>query len=184
MSSTPTRRILKMTCVWRLIQTKILVRFTTYFFTSLLHALARWQSWRDCQESSVQRFNIVFYYLALWLVSWFLVRCYAAAEYKDKSGRFSDLLPTEVNNARSGGKRKSRNAETWAANAFDEWQRCHGYSTAKSIADLFEDDDLHVFVDMLFKFTLQVRKQDGSLYPPTSWVFYSCIITLFWFYFI
>ena len=32
--------------------------------------------------------------------------------------------------------------------------------------DLFEEEDLHAFVDMLFKFILQVQKQDGSYYPP------------------
>ena len=87
---------------------------------------------------------------------------------KPKSVRFADLVESEVNNVQEGGKRKSRNGETWAANAFDEWRRCHGFSTVKSIADLSEEADLHVFVEMLFKFTLQVRKQDGSLYPPTS----------------
>ena len=94
--------------------------------------------------------------------------CFAAMECKDKSGWFAELVPIEVDSARFGGKHKSKNAETWATNAFDEWRRCHGYSTAKSIADLSEEDDLHVFVDMLFEFTLQVRKLDGSLYPPTS----------------
>lgn len=42
----------------------------------------------------------------------------------------------------------------------------------KSIANLLKEDEddllvLLVFVDMLFKFTLQVRKLDGGLYPPT-----------------
>ena len=50
----------------------------------------------------------------------FLFFCFAAVECKDKSGRFAELVACEVHNARSGGKRKSKNAETWAANAFDE----------------------------------------------------------------
>jgi hypothetical protein len=87
---------------------------------------------------------------------------------KTKSVRFADLVDSEVVNVQEGGKRKSRNGETWAANAFDDWRRCHGLSTAKSIADLSEEPDLHAFVDMLFKFTLQVRKQDGTLSSPTS----------------
>jgi hypothetical protein len=85
-----------------------------------------------------------------------------------KSVRFAELVPTEVDNSQKGEKRKLLSAEKWAANAFDKWHCCHGLSTAKSIADLSEEDDLHLFVDMLLKFTLQVRKQDGSLYPPTS----------------
>jgi hypothetical protein len=82
--------------------------------------------------------------------------------------RFVELVPSEVDNAQKGGKQKSLSAEKWATNAFDEWCRCHGFSTAKSIVDLSEEDDLHLFVDMLLKFTLQVRKQDGSFYPPIS----------------
>ena len=46
------------------------------------------------------------------------------------------------------------NVETWAVNIFDEWRRCNGISTAKLIVDFFEEDDLHVFVNMPFKFTL------------------------------
>jgi hypothetical protein len=86
---------------------------------------------------------------------------------KPKIVRFAALVPYEVINARSGGKRKSQNGETWAANACNEWQCCHSFSTAKSIVNLFEEDDLHVFVDVLFKFTLQNWKQDGSFYPLT-----------------
>jgi hypothetical protein len=136
-------------------------------FTSILYlcifAFASLQSleWLFCMS-----IGILFWYHSFFAD--FAYFCFAGVECKDKSGRFAELVPTEVNNARSGGKRKSKNAETWAANAFDEWRRCHGYSTAKSIADLSKEDDLHVFVDMLFKFTLQVRKLDGGLYPPTS----------------
>ena len=54
----------------------------------------------------------------------------------------------------SRGKKISMNVETWAVNIFDEWRRCNGISTAKLIVDFFEEDDLHVFVNMPFKFTL------------------------------
>jgi hypothetical protein len=55
---------------------------------------------------------------------------------------------------------------------------CNGFSVEKSIADLFEEPDIRPFVDLLFKFTLQVRKADGSLYPPSSYVltFSSCYL--------
>jgi hypothetical protein len=68
--------------------------------------------------------------------------------------RFAELVPDEVDNAQKGGKLKSLSAEKWAINAFDKWRRCHGLSTAKSIAYISEEDDLHLFVDMLLKFTL------------------------------
>jgi hypothetical protein len=42
----------------------------------------------------------------------------------------------------------------WAANAFDEWRVCHGYSVEKSIADLSEESDIRGFIDLLFKITL------------------------------
>ena len=73
---------------------------------------------------------------------------------KPKSMRFANLVKSKVINVQEGGKKKSRNGETWAANAFDEWRRCHGLSIAKSIADLSKEPNLHAFVDMLFKFTL------------------------------
>jgi hypothetical protein len=82
----------------------------------------------------------------------------AIKDSKRKSVRFADLIPGEVTNAKSGGKRRSRYREAWAANAFDEWRRCYGYSTAKSIADLSKESDIRVFVEMLFNFILQVRK--------------------------
>jgi hypothetical protein len=47
-------------------------------------------------------------------------------------------------------------------NAFDERRRCHGYNIAKWSADLSEESDIRVFVDVFFKFILQVQKQDGS----------------------
>jgi hypothetical protein len=74
--------------------------------------------------------------------------------------------------------RKSRHSEVWACNAFDEWRLCNGFSVEKSIADLFEEPDIRPFVDLLFKFTLQVRKADGSLYLPSSYVltFSSCYL--------
>jgi hypothetical protein len=87
-----------------------------------------------------------------------------------KKGRFLDLNDEEVKNALVGGKRKSRHSEVWACNAFDEWRIYNGYSVEKSIADLSEEKDIRGFVDLLFKFTLQVRKSDGSLYPPNSYV--------------
>jgi hypothetical protein len=67
------------------------------------------------------------------------------------------LVPDAVDNAQKGGKRKSLNAEKWVVNAFDEWRRCHGLSTAKSIVDLSEEDNLYLFVDMLLKFILQMQ---------------------------
>jgi hypothetical protein len=85
-----------------------------------------------------------------------------------KSDRFRELDEVEVRNALSGGKRKSKHAEMWASNAFDEWRICNGYSIEKSIADLSEEPDIRGFVDLIFKFTLQVRKADGILYPPSS----------------
>jgi hypothetical protein len=69
---------------------------------------------------------------------------------------------------KNGGKRKSKHFENWAARAFDKWRLCKGYSIEKSIGDLSEEDDLHGFVEMLKKIFLQVRKIDGSLYPPNS----------------
>jgi hypothetical protein len=74
-----------------------------------------------------------------------------------------------VINDQEEDKKKSRNAETWATNSFEEWRHSHGFSTTKSIADLPKKLDLHAFVDILFKFILRVRKQDGSRdLPPTS----------------
>ena len=136
-----------------------------YFFTFLFLALSLLQF-----ESFHLLCNLLDLVLTrlLGFISDITCVCCATVECKDKSGRFANLVSTKVDNARSGGKRKSKNAEIWAANAFDEWRRCHGYSTAKSIADMSEEDDLHVFVDMLFKITLQVWKLDGGLYPPTS----------------
>ena len=82
--------------------------------------------------------------------------------------RFVELVLDEVDNIQKYGKQKSLSAEKWAANAFNKWRWCYGLSTAKSIANLSKEDNLHLFVDMLLKFTLQVRKQDGSFYLPTS----------------
>ena len=87
-----------------------------------------------------------------------------------KGVRFGLLDDVEVKNALAGGIRKSRHSEVWACNAFDEWRLCNGYNLEKSIADLSEEADIRGFVDLLFKFTLQVRKSDGSLYPPASYV--------------
>ena len=106
-----------------------------------------------------------------------MVPCYCASDEKlkalildkgKKKVRFLDLDDTEVKNALAGGQRRSKHAEVWAINAFDEWRVCSGYSTDESIADMSEAKDIRPFVDMLFKFTLQVRKADGSLYPPSS----------------
>jgi hypothetical protein len=85
-----------------------------------------------------------------------------------KSTRFAELDESEFTLAQAGGKRRSRNGEIWAANAFDEWRRCHGLSTEESIGDLSEKEDIRDFVNMLLKFVLQVRKTNGSLYPPNS----------------
>jgi hypothetical protein len=85
-----------------------------------------------------------------------------------KSSRFAEIDVNELKLAEVGGKRKSKHGETWAANAFDEWRRCQGLSTEESIGDLFEKKDIRGFVNMLLKFVLQVRKTDGSLYPPNS----------------
>jgi hypothetical protein len=82
--------------------------------------------------------------------------------------RFAELNSSKVKNIKCGGKHKSKNGEIWAANASDEWRKCHGYNTKLSITDLSEQPNLHKIVDMLLKFTLQVRKQDWSLYPPKS----------------
>jgi hypothetical protein len=84
------------------------------------------------------------------------------------NGRFGSLLDSEVAHVKDGGERKSKHAENWAAKAFDEWRVCKGLPIDRSIGDLSEDEDLHPFVEMLFKFFLQVRKMDGSLYPPNS----------------
>jgi hypothetical protein len=67
-----------------------------------------------------------------------------------------------------GRERKSKHSEKWAARAFDEWRLCKGLSVDKSIGDLSEEENLHPFVEMLFKFFLQVQKVDGSMYPPNS----------------
>jgi type IV secretory pathway VirB3-like protein len=87
-----------------------------------------------------------FVYLYLWLI-FFVVAC-SGVERKTKFVRFADLVNSEVTNAQEGGKKKSRNGETWAANAFDEWRRCHGLSIVKSIADLSEEPNLHAFVQV------------------------------------
>ena len=81
--------------------------------------------------------------------------------------RFLDLDEKEVQNVEAGGERRSKHSETWAVNAFNEWRQFKGYSLDKSIGDLSEEEDVSEFVEMLFKFTLQVTKSDGSLYPPT-----------------
>jgi hypothetical protein len=94
----------------------------------------------------------------------------AALHVRLKTGRFLDLDDEKVRNALADGKRKSRHSEVWACNAFDEWRIYNGYSVEKSIADLSEEKDIRSFVDLLFKFKLQVRKSDGSLYPPSSYV--------------
>jgi hypothetical protein len=67
---------------------------------------------------------------------------------------FRELDDVEVKKALAGGERKSRHSEVWAANAFDEWRVCHGYSVEKSIADLSEESDIRGFIDLLFKITL------------------------------
>lgn len=85
-----------------------------------------------------------------------------------KSTRFAELEESELTLAQDGGKRRSRNIEIWAANAFDEWRRCHGLSIKESIGDLSKKEDIRDFVNVLLKFVLQVRKIDGSLYPPNS----------------
>ena len=82
--------------------------------------------------------------------------------------RFLDLDEKEVQNVEAGGERRSKHSKTWAVNAFNEWRQFKGYSLDKSIGDLSEEKDVSEFVEMLFKFTLQVTKLDGSLYPPTS----------------
>jgi hypothetical protein len=108
------------------------------------------------------------WFFTFYLLCLIILLVLAGENQKPKSVRFAELVLDEVDNAQKGGKSKSLSAKKWAANAFDEWCRCHGLSTAKSIADLSEEDDLHWFIDMLLKFILQMRKQDGSLYPPTS----------------
>jgi hypothetical protein len=100
------------------------------------------------------------------------------------SVQFKELDATEVKNALAGGSRKSRHSEVWACNAFDEWRLCNGYSVEKSIADLSEEPDIRLFVNLLFKFTLQVRKADGSLYPPSSYVLTFSLVIVYSLYFV
>jgi hypothetical protein len=51
-------------------------------------------------------------------------------------------------------------------NAFDEWWRCHGYSTAKSIVDLSEEPDIRVFIEMFFKLLLKFgNRMAHSIHP-------------------
>ena len=76
----------------------------------------------------------------------------------------------EVKNTLARGQRRSKHAEIWAVNAFNKWQISSGYSTEELIVDIFEPKHIRPFVDMLFKFNLKVRKADGSLYPPSSYV--------------
>jgi hypothetical protein len=57
--------------------------------------------------------------LCLLLIDCSFVPC-SGVEKKAKSVRFAELVESEVINAREGDKRKSRNAEAWAANSFDE----------------------------------------------------------------
>jgi hypothetical protein len=92
----------------------------------------------------------------------------SANETQSGNRRFGELKDSEVELVVNGGKRKSKYFKNWAAKAFDEWRLCKGLSIEKSIGDLSEEEDLHGFVNMLFKFFLQVRKMDGSLYPPNS----------------
>jgi hypothetical protein len=80
-----------------------------------------------------------------------------------KSTRFVELDEKEMTLTKAGRKRRSRNGEIWATNAFDEWWRYHGLSTEESIGDLSEKEDINI----LLKFVLQVGKTNGSLYPPT-----------------
>ena len=79
-----------------------------------------------------------------------------------KSSRFANRDEKEKTLAQTRGRRRTRNGEVWAANAFDEWRLCHGISTEESIGDLSEKEDIRDFVNMLLKFVLQVRKADGS----------------------
>jgi len=82
--------------------------------------------------------------------------------------RFRDLDAIEVKNVKANGERKSKHSEKWAENAFNEWRKFRGYSVEKSIADMSEEVDIKPFVGMLYEFTLQLTKADGSLYPPKS----------------
>jgi hypothetical protein len=68
-----------------------------------------------------------------------------------KKVRFLELDDVEVRNALARGRRKSKHAEVWAINAFDEWRICNGYSTDKSIANMSEAIDICPLVDLLFK---------------------------------
>lgn len=80
--------------------------------------------------------------------------------------RFKQADPLHIANVKSGGQRKSRHAELWAIHAFDEWRRFKGVSTEESIADLSEKEEIRHLVELLTIFFLEIKKTDGSLYPP------------------
>jgi hypothetical protein len=62
--------------------------------------------------------------------------------------------------------KKSKIGETWATNIFNEWKKYQGYSNEWSIAHMSKEEHLYEYIGLI-KFTLQLWKHDGSLYPPT-----------------
>lgn len=80
--------------------------------------------------------------------------------------RFHPIIATEMEHVNSCGRRRSKALEIWAMNTFDEWRVFHGFSIDETIEELSKTPNVHHFVDMLCKFTLQVRKKGGTIYPP------------------
>jgi hypothetical protein len=60
-------------------------------------------------------------------------------------------------------------AKFWVKNAFDEWKLFSGFDTIKYI--FLNKGLIKSLVDMLSSFILQVTKKNGSLYPPTKYIF-------------
>lgn len=85
-----------------------------------------------------------------------------------KSKRFGEAQVDELKIIEAGGIRKSIRVERWAVKAFDDWREHRGYATIKSIADLSEEVDVKPLINMLVFFFLEVKKQDGTLYNPTT----------------
>jgi hypothetical protein len=81
---------------------------------------------------------------------------------------FGIATTAELENVRRGGVRRSESNEKWASRSFDDWMKIHGLSVEKSIGDLSEEAVLKPLTDMLIRFMLETKKQNGDLYHPNT----------------
>jgi len=82
------------------------------------------------------------------------------------SSRFGKATAEDYEEVAKGGPRRSIHCERWAMRAFDAWRIDRGASIDKSIADMSEDEDLSILLELLVQFFLEVKKQDGTMYSP------------------